>query len=479
MIEPDDIERSEIPGGGGGMWLINHMPTILWHRRMYVIVSFVLLFLIGLITAYTLPTMYRSSATMLVESQDLPENVVEAPGTGQIEQRIAKIREQVLSRGDLISLIEQNDLYPSERRSQPMSYVVSKMRESTAVGALAGDIGSAPAKGSNVIAIKMAFDYPDPAKAQGVMQAFVTQFMRMNSDQIEDQANLTVRFLQEQAAKLKTQVDAVEGQITALKASNGAVLAGANGPTYVDTGSYAGQIANLESQNRQLVLQSSGGAADPELAAAEAALANAQAMYSDSHPDVALARERVAALKRRPATASTGLPAAVQEQIRSNNATIAQLSASRDAAVARANVAAGAQARQPVVLQQAMQLESQASGVRDQYNTVLANLMKAQASARLANEQRAERLSLVEPPSLPDSPQWPNRPLVILGGAVAGLGLGFVLALLVELLNRPMRSPNQLNSMGLPVLGVVPILQTNVRKKKRFAFLRKREPQFA
>ena len=479
MIEPDDIERSDVPSGGGGMWLINHMPTILWHRRMYVIVSFVLIFLIGLITAYTLPTMYRSSATMLVESQDLPENLVEAPGTGQIEQRIAKIREQVLSRGDLISLIEQNDLYPSERRSQPMSYVVSKMRESTTVGALAGDIGSAPSKGSNVIAIKMAFDYPDPAKAQGVMQAFVTQFMRMNSDQIEDQANLTVRFLQEQAAKLKTQVDAVEGQITALKASNGALLSGANGPTYVDTGGYTAQITNLENQNRQLVLQSSGGAADPELAAAEAALANAQAMYSDSHPDVALARERLAAIKRSRPAGPTGLSPAIQEQIRANNAAIAQITAARDAAVARANVALSGQARQPVVLQQAMQLESQASGVREQYNAVLANLMKAQASARLANEQRAERLSLVEPPSLPDSPQWPNRPLVILGGAAGGLGLGFVLALLVELLNRPMRSPNQLNSMGLPVLGVVPILQTNVRKKKRFTFLRKRAPQFA
>jgi capsular polysaccharide biosynthesis protein len=97
----------------------------------------------------------------------------------------------------------------------------------------------------------------------------------------------------------------------------------------------------------------------------------------------------------------------------------------------------------------------------------------------LANEQRGERLSLVDPPNIPDSPHWPNRPLVILGGAVAGLGLGFMLALLVELLNRPMRSPNQLNAMGLPVLGVVPILQTNVRKKKRFAFLGKRAPQFA
>lgn len=477
MIEPDGIERAE--SGGGGGWLINHLPTILWHRRLYVIVSFVLLFLVGLVTAYTLPTMYRSSATMLVESPDLPSDIVEAPGTGEIEQRIAKIREQVLSRGDLISLIEQNDLYPSERRSQPMSYVVSKMRQATTVGALAGDIGQqGNNKKGNVIAINMDFDYPDPEKAQAVMQAYVTQFMRMNSDQLEDQANLTVRYLQEQAAKLKTQVDGVEGQITGLKASNGALLAGANGPTYVDTGGYTAQITNLESQNRQLILQSSGGAADPELAAAEAALANAQAMYSDTHPDVALARERLAAIKRSRPAGPTGLSPAVQEQIRSNNVAIAQITASRDAAISRANAALAGQSRQPVVLQQVMQLEGQAANLRDQYNAVANNLLKAQASARLANEQRGERLSLVDPPNLPDSPHWPNRPLVILGGAAAGIGLGLLLAMLVELLNRPMRSPNQLNSMGLPVLGVVPILQTNARKK-RFAFFKKRAPQFA
>jgi uncharacterized protein involved in exopolysaccharide biosynthesis len=476
MIEPDGIERSE-SSAGGGAWLINHMPTILWHRRLYIIVSFVLLFLVGVITAYTLPTIYRSSATMLVERQDLPEEIVEAPGTEQIEQRIAKIREQVLSRGDLISLIEQNDLYQSERRSKPMSVVVSKMRESTTVGAQTGDIGSAPAKG-NVIAIKMDFDYPDPDKAQAVMQAYVTQFMRMNSDQIEDQANLTVSFLQEQASKLRGQVDAFEGRITELKASNGAVLVGANGPTYIDTGSYNSQIASLENQNRQLALQSSGGVADPELAAAQAALSNAEAMYSDSHPDVALARERVAAIKRSRPAGPTGLSPVIQEQIRSNNQMIAQLTASRDAAVSRANSALAGQMRQPAVLEQVMQLENQANGLREQYNTVLRNLMRAQATARLANQQRGERLSLVEPPSLPDTPHWPNRPLFILGGAAAGLGLGFVLAMLVELLNRPMRSPNQLTSMGLPVLGVVPILQTNVRKK-RFGFFRKRAKQVA
>lgn len=474
MIEPAAIERSD----GGGAWLINHLPTILWHRRLYVIIPAVLLFVAGVVTAYSLPTLYRSTATMLVESQDLPTDIVQAPGTGEIELRIAKIREQVLSRGDLISLIEQNNLYESERRNNPMSYVVDKMRKATTVGALAGDIGGAtPASGSNVIAIKMAFDYPEPAKAQAVMQSYVTQFLRMDSDQIEDQANLTVRFLSEQAAKLQTQVQAIERQITELKASNGAALAGVGGTTFMDTGSFTAQITALENQNRQLLAQSRGGAADPALAAAEAALSVAESTYSDSHPDVITARERVATLKRGGQRAS-GPSSVVQEQIQSNNIAIAQLMAQRDAAMSRVNASMTRQAGAPAIMERAMQLDAQANNIRQQYARVSTDLLRAQSSARLANEQRAERLSLVEPPNLPDEPHWPNRPIVIAGGAAAGLALGFLLALLVELLNRPMRSPAQVQSMGLPVLGVVPILQTNPRRK-RFAFFRKREAGLA
>jgi uncharacterized protein involved in exopolysaccharide biosynthesis len=301
----------------------------------------------------------------------------------------------------------------------------------------------------------------------------------MDSDEVEDQANLTVRFLGEQATKLQQQIQAIESQITALKASNGAALAGASGPTFVDTGRYTAHIANLENQNRQLLAQSRGGTADPQLAQAEAALAAAEATYSDNHPDVIQARERVSILRKAAqAGGGGGGNSLVQDQIRANNAAIAQLVAARDSAVGRANAAMAGQARAPAILERAMQLENQANNLRQQYNQVSTNLLKAQSSARLANEQRGERLSLVEPPNLPDSPQWPNRPLVIGAGAAAGIALGFLLALLIELLNRPMRSPAQLQSMGLPVLGVVPILQVDARKK-RFGIFRKREARLA
>ena len=168
----------------------------------------------------------------------------------------------------------------------------------------------------------------------------------------------------------------------------------------------------------------------------------------------------------------------VQEQIKSNNIAIAQLMAQRSNAMSQVDASRARQAGAPAILERAMQLEAQANNLRQQYSKVSSDLLRAQSSARLANEQRAERLSLVEPPNLPDQPHWPNRPLVIAAGAAAGLALGFLLALLVELLNRPMRSPAQVQSMGLPVLGVVPILQTNPRKK-RFAFFRKREAGLA
>src|SRR6478672_1052578 len=127
MMETESLERpSSSPA-----WMINYLPTILWQRRYYVATCLLVALLIGVIAAFVLPRTYRSTATLLVQSQDLPTTLVDSPTTGAVEQRIARIREQVLSRGDLIQLIEQDDLYLKERQKQPLSKVIEKMRHAT------------------------------------------------------------------------------------------------------------------------------------------------------------------------------------------------------------------------------------------------------------------------------------------------------------------------------------------------------------
>ena len=461
--------------GAGFGWFFNHLPTVLWHRRLWVLGVFGACVLAATVTAFALPTLYRSSATLLIESQQLPTEVAVAPGTGVIEQRIAKIRERVLSRGDLIALIEQNDLYSAERRRKPLSKVIDQMRKATTVGALQGDIGQAGGSQSNVIALNMSFDYQDPVNAQQVLQSFVSSFLKMDSDVVENQASLTVRFLEDQAQKLQGQIQQIESQITDLKARNGSSLVQSGAPAMLDTGSYSAQIIDLESQNRQLAAESR--APTGQLAQAEAALAAAEATYSDTHPDVIAARERVKALQRAAQASDGAGGATIQQQIQANAQAIATLRAQRNSAIARANAVTAGQSRAPAILEQASQLEDRANALRDQYKDVSTDLLKAHNSARMAGEQRAERLSLVEPASLPDHPNWPNRPLLIAAGIVLGVILGLFAALVVEIVKRPLRSPVQIEGLGFPVIGIVPLIDPPRRQRRNL--FRRREAKLA
>lgn len=466
MMEGEAIER----GASAPSWVINHLPLILWQRRYNVLGCLLFLLLLGTIAAFALPRTYRSTATLLVQSQDLPTTLVQSPASGAVEQRIARIRAQVLSRGDLIQLIDQNDLYPEERRSQPLSKVIEKMRRGTRVSALSSDIGQESGTQNSTIAIAMSFDYADPAKAQAVLQSFVSKFLSMDSEDVEDQASLTVRFLQDQATKIQAQISGIESELTALKARNGAALASSGVPPLIDTGSFSAQITSLQNENRQLIAQTRRPSdRNSALAAAEAALASAQAQYSDTHPDVVAAKERVAQLRRIAQQNSEG--DTIQEQIAANNAAIRQLMEQRDSTLARANAAMAGQARAPAIMEQAMQLESRANALRGQYQTVAENLLKAQNSARMATERRAERLSLVEPANLPDRPYSPNRLLLIGGGGTAGLVLGLLLALGLELMTKPVRSPRQIERLGLPIIGVVPLLKEKRRGRRLPGFL--------
>ena len=472
------MEEVETKQGGMG-WFFNHLPTILWQRRYWALVPFVIITVAAAIAAFALPTLYRSTASLLVQSQDLPTTVVEAPAAGGIEQRIARIRERVLSRGDLIRLIEQNNLYADERQSKPLSQIVEKMRKSTTVGAQTNDLGGGSGGNVDTVAIDISFDYPDAGQAQEVLQSYVNDFLSQDNEDISEQARLSVRFLEDQANRLQGQIGTIESQLTSLKARNGAALA-TNSAPMLDLGSYSSQIASLESQNRELLAQVNRvPSKDPQLASAEAALAAVQALYNDNHPDVAAARERLRAVQQmvraNPKQDETGL---LRSQVAANNQAIASLQAARSSAMARSQAAMAGSARAPAILEQAMQLENQVSGLREQYRKVSDDLLKAQNSSRLANEQRTERLSLVEPPNLPDTPYSPNRPLLIAGGTALGLMIGLLLAFAVELLRRPLRSPSQIEGLGLPILGVVPLLGAK-KKPSRFALFRKKRHRFA
>ena len=463
-----DLERDAGPG------LLSYLPSIMWQRRWWIIVPLILCSVAGIVAALFLPPRYQSSATLLVESPQLPTEIVgNAPETSIIDRRIAKVREQVLSRSGLVELIETNNLYSEERQKKPLSEIVDQMRKATSISPVAADIGGGD-KGSNTIAFSISFSYNDPQKAQSVAQEFVHRLVKIDTSQIAEQAAGSVEFLQEQANSLSGQITDIETQIQGIKRANGSALANSGMMMMPSSGGYQSQIAGLQRENAQLAaqarLQSTAAERDSAVVGAEAQLAAARAVYSDNHPDVKLAEARLIEAKRFAAqnVKRNDVSSEVQRQIVSNNAAISSLSATQISEQSRAGAVLSAQSRAPAVNEQVAQLQARADGLRTNYQTIATNLINARGSAKLSEQQKGERLTVIDPPVIADRPTWPNRPLVMLGGLAAGAVLGLGLAMLVELLLQPIRGVNALTELfGAPPLVIVPTLKVT---KNRFVW---------
>jgi polysaccharide biosynthesis transport protein len=456
--------------------LIAQIPSILAHRRYWLIIPALILLAIGSVAAFTLPALYTSSSTLLVESADVPMDQ-QGNGSGDIvEQRLAKIREQILSRRDLLQMMDQFGLYEDERRSKPLSEVVEKFRKSIGVAPVSAEFQQNVGGRTALIAFSVSTSYRDPVKAQEVTQALVDRVVQLDSTATSEQAAASVRFLTQQSDDLKTQISALESQLSGLKARNGSVLTNSGMPMVAGVGGYDAQIAALQRDNanlnnqRDLVKTSS--TRDPIVSNAEAQLAAVRSVYAETHPDVIFAKQRLAEAKKLAEQNVSKIPVdTIAQQIAFNNSQISALQSARAQDQGRASAVMAAQSRAPVVMEQAAQLQQKLDGLNTQYQQVSAKLMSATATSRATNEQRGERLVVVDAPNQPDTPSWPNRPLFVAGGAAAGAALGLALVVLLELLTRPIRGADALAALtGRAPMGVVPIVAVG-GKGSRFARL--------
>ena len=448
--------------------ILAQVPGILLQRKWWLIIPTLALLLAGIIAAFLIPALYRSSATLLVEAAEVPIDQAVSGGSEVVDQRLAKIRQQILSRRDLIQLMDKYALYQSERKSDPLSKVVTTFHDAINVTPVSAEFQQGGRKAT--IAFTVTYDYRDPIMAQQVTQSLIDSIVEIDSTANVEQSRAAVAFLSQQSEDLTGQITLVQNQLSGLKARYGSVLS--NSTAQMMGGGGGGieaQIAALRRDNANLNnqrdLAKTSAERDPIVSQAENNLAAVQAIYADNHPDVVIAKQRLAEAKRLADSNVKKIPVdSVVKQIEFNNAQIASLQSAQTQEMNRSSAIFNAQSQGPAVMEQAAQLQQRLDGLNVQYQQSSTKLMAAEAAARAATEQRGERLVVVDAPSQPDEPTWPNRPMLIAGGGALGAGFGIGLILLLELLRRPIRGAAGLEMVtGATPLGVIPIVSNKKR----------------
>ncbi|GAA4722688.1 lipopolysaccharide biosynthesis protein [Sphingomonas lutea] len=441
----------------------------LWRRKYWLAVPAVVGTGVAAVVALLMDPIYQSSATILIESQQIPTTLVASPITSYADERIAKIRQQILSRDNLIELINKNKLYPDERGKKQLADIIEMMRSAIQVDLVSANVGSRNAQGGKAtIAFTLGYQYSDAAVTQDVTQQLTGMFIDADVRRRTEQASGTASFLSRRADELRERLDKIETQITEVRSRfNGAlpdqVLASSQ-----NSASLRSEIARIDIEAQGVVQSNamlagqiqerSSERSQSELAQAEANLAKLSAQYADNHPDVRAAQELVMRLREADYVAVAPVRPVMTQQLQAGRSRLALLDRRRselEAQVARADRLVGLS---PQAAYELNNLTREFENLNDQYQKIRDRQMEAQVAANLEAEEKGERFTLVDAPQMPEQPIKPNRPMIVFLGFLGGLGFGVALTLLIELLLKPIHGRAAIVRLtGHTPLGSVPL----------------------
>src|SRR6266478_10178774 len=101
----------------------------IWKRKRRIALVWALFTVCALAVVRLLPTVYLSETLILIDSQKIPEKFVSATVANDLEDRIASIRQTLLSSGELKKIIEDFGLYREQRKNHFEEEILDMMRK--------------------------------------------------------------------------------------------------------------------------------------------------------------------------------------------------------------------------------------------------------------------------------------------------------------------------------------------------------------
>ncbi len=497
----------------------------LLRSRWWILVPFCGVSLGTIAVLSLLPNRYTSSATLLVVQQQVPQRYVVPNSTTDVTSALQAMKQEVLSRTQLLRMINDFSLYPMQRKHLAPEELIAMMLSNIDLV----PINENSQQQKDIDTFRISFTTENALLAQQVTTTltslFINEYLRAGAEQ----SNNTTSFLHQQVGEKGKELEAQEerlrdfklrhiGELPEQQQGNLGILTGLQGQlqnTMAGLNRAKEQRAFLQAQldatpkrrvsESNSFVASTSGNPNPTplmtpLEASQNDLARLLTKRSDLrskgytfvHPDVQRNEREIvqaeAIVKRlqaaapppekplaptpitstRPTEADDPVVAQLKSNLEANRIEIQNLT--NDEARLKAEIAqyTGRINQTPVREQEEASILRDTEVLRAQYNDLLKKEQESQLATNLEKQQGGQQFRLIDPASLPSVPSSPKRLKMSLGGLAGGLALGLALAIWMEMRNTSFRTEREITKELAPpfVLGI-PLLSTPVEERRR------------
>ena len=485
---------------------------------------------VSTVGAFLWPDTFVSSATVKVIPQVVPEVYVQSNVNQVMSDRIGAIAQTVLSRPVLTSIITTYDLYQRDRARLPMEDVIENMRKDIHIGPV---LNVSNTTKDHIPAFQITFAYIDKYKAQKVVNDLVSKFIDTNQRERTNSSLSTTTLLRDQWDLAKKELDQVEAKLAEFRSRNQGrlpdemqqnlqqvnaiqqrmtTLNGALSRVSQEKLMLESQLRIYKDQLNALTKEVSSAPEPPpmkserlaeaerEVHAYETHLAALRDHYKETYPDVQTAAALLNSAKKKrdqiakeEDTKKPGTPAPravrpevaregrdlevqirhIQSQIEAKDMEAQEYNKELAAANATMKSYQSRLEGIPASEKENDELIRNREMARAKFVDLDLKMNKAMMAQDMENRKAGEYLEPLDPPSLPQTPTQPKRPMVIGVGAVVGLVVGILFAGGREMKDTSLKNLKDVRAYTqLPILGSVPLLENDlvVKRRRRFAW---------
>jgi len=384
------------------------------HAKRYLFVL-VTAGIISLITAasYVVPRSYEASATVSIEKNYLNVLMQDIAVTPSIEERGHALSVVMMSRGMLLRVLSDLKVEVGSKSEAEIEKIIKRFQTKTQIKI---DINRSSRKDMELFTV--SYRDNEPQFARDYVNMLINRYIVDSLSSKRQEAIGANRFVFSQMDLYKDKIDRTEEELARRRREQGVQL--------------ATQLPLLQKKYEELLVQ-----------------------YTEQHPEVVRVRSEIEAAR---------------EQM--------QMQARQDQ---RPTGAEKMREKQPKARATAESRKSTADLERDReaykkiYESLVASIGRAEMSSKVETQANSDTFRILDPAVLPIEPVGAPRWKIILLGILAGIAGGAGIVIVMDMMDRSIKDLETLKGFGLPVIGVIPRIQSvkailSSRRKDRLLY---------
>ncbi|MDP1930761.1 MAG: hypothetical protein Q8L60_04830 [Gammaproteobacteria bacterium] len=455
--------------------MIENILQIWSRRKWWLLAGFVLAMTTSASLIFALPNLYRGSTTVLLGQDAIVGTFIAEGSISQLDQRLHVIRQELLSREQLLSLIDRFDLYDGLRQAVPAEALLDRMRRDIHISQSTTSQVSLQRGQSAPMQVRIGYQGWSAEEVATISNALAEIYREKYEGIRFGQASRTTDFLREQLNDVEARMVAQEQQINTFRNENLGQLPQQEGMNLATlerltsdlrlNGERQIQLLNRPNQNPAGEFGAViGTAGESRLELLRRELTVMSARYNERHPGMIRLQDEIRQLEQQ---------AVVSEELGEVAPSIsvtAEHQRLREEENRLRTAITSLQRRMqlsPEIDQALTQMSNSYNAIREEHLILLRRYQDARLAQSLELQQ-TQQFQVLEMALPPDLASAPNRLRLIAMALMLTIGGLAALVFLVEQMNRTFHSADDLRAFSsIPVLTSIRHIRTTGEGVKR------------